>query len=490
MRGKKTNEFRNSSLTQFEKQPPDILTHTQSPGTLEALDNVRIPYTYGCDVSSIGPLTCVSILLFGGVSASEEILNLLRVPSAICSTDNSQLYLNVFQKCSEFCGGNLRCERTTTFRVVCRTQDAKLHLDVYQKYHHGCKEVSHEGPIMISNDIPSVDCESRKLKSSESVDVFQAYSALCSRGIGGRRSVNVCQTTTVSSCNFIHDNGLRNTGPFTSRAGRNARGNPDVGLTTCEATCSRGIDGRRSNFICDNDVRNTGASTSRAGRNVRSDPDVGLTTTQESCSTGVTRRHSVRRRPSTRGPTVGSSSASGAVFVKCVVTCFFEGTSYTYTNFGDSDQRCRHYRASFWYGERLKGHSHNQRPKYHLYCARGSIYMQPSREPPEYIKSLFGNKNFMENIRAYNQMFTMTSFGAKIDESINAGRGLYVFKVSGQIYHWIGSLCPPPGEALRFLQLYIYDTDNEVENRMWHFGGIHNSDLDPQMIEGLIDVSL
>ncbi|GJS04226.1 hypothetical protein Tco_0320734 [Tanacetum coccineum] len=485
MRGKKTNEFRNISLTQFEKQPPDILTHTQSPGTLEALDNVRIPYTYGCDVSSIGPLTCVSILLFGGVSASEEILNLLGVPSAICSTDNSQLYLNVFQKCSEFCGGNLRCERTTTFRVVCRTQDAKLHLDVYQKYHHGCKEVSHEGPIMIFNGIPSVDCESQKLKSSESVDVFQAYSALCSRGIGGRRSVNVCQTTTVSSCNFIHDNGLRNTGPSTSRAGRNARGNPDVGLTTCEATCSRGIDGRRSNFICDNDVRNTGpptsrvgrnacgnldvnlttdvrntgASTSRAGRNARGNPDVilnvrntsrggrntrvnpdvGLTTAQASCSSGVTRRHSVRRHPSTRGPTVGSSSASGA------------GTSYTYTDFGDSDQRCRHCGASFWYGERLKGHSHNQRPKYHLCCARGSIYMQPSREPPEYIKSLFRNKHFMENIRAYNQMFAMMSFGAKIDESINAGRGLYVFKVFGQIYHWIGSLCPPPGEALRFL---------------------------------------
>ncbi|GJR16320.1 hypothetical protein Tco_0798972 [Tanacetum coccineum] len=83
-------------------------------------------------------------------------------------------------------------------------------------------------------------------------------------------------------------------------------------------------------------------------------------------------------------------------------------------------------------------------------------------------------------------MFTMTSFGAKIDESINAGRGPYVFKVSGQIYHWIGSLCLPPGEAPRFLQLYIYDNDNEVENRMRHFDGIHNNDLDPQMVEGLI----
>ncbi|GKD74131.1 DNA helicase [Tanacetum coccineum] len=67
-------------------------------------------------------------------------------------------------------------------------------------------------------------------------------------------------------------------------------------------------------------------------------------------------------------------------------------------------------------------------------------------------------------------MFTMMSFGAKIDESVNAGRGPYVFKVSDQIYHWIGSLCPPPGQAPRLLQLYIYDTDNEVENKMRHFG--------------------
>ncbi|GKC80298.1 DNA helicase [Tanacetum coccineum] len=39
-------------------------------------------------------------------------------------------------------------------------------------------------------------------------------------------------------------------------------------------------------------------------------------------------------------------------------------------------------------------------------------------------------------------MFAMTSFGAKIDDSVNKGRGPYVFKISGQIYHWIGSLCP------------------------------------------------
>ncbi|GJY37166.1 hypothetical protein Tco_0422544 [Tanacetum coccineum] len=54
----------------------------------------------------------------------ERTFNLLRVPSANCPSQNTQLYLDVFQKCSEFCGGNLRRECTTTFRVVYRTEDA------------------------------------------------------------------------------------------------------------------------------------------------------------------------------------------------------------------------------------------------------------------------------------------------------------------------------------------------------------------------------
>ncbi|GKC12826.1 hypothetical protein Tco_1009608 [Tanacetum coccineum] len=137
-----------------------------SPGTLEALDNVRIRYASGYNVPSIGAPTGVFVLPFGGVLASEG------TPSTA--------------------------------------------------------------------DVMRVDCESQNLKSTDAADVFQAYSALCLRGIGGRRSVNVCQTTTVSSSNFIYDNDLRNTGPSTSRAVRNTRENPDVGLTSGEATCSRG----------------------------------------------------------------------------------------------------------------------------------------------------------------------------------------------------------------------------------------------------------
>ncbi|GKD72991.1 hypothetical protein Tco_1331273, partial [Tanacetum coccineum] len=444
----KKNEFTNTGLTQLEKQPPDILTHTQAPGTLEALDFVRMRYASGCNVPSIGDPTGVFVLPFGGVSAFEEMLNLLAVPSANWRTDNTQLYLNVFQKCSEFCGGNLQRELTTTFRVVCRTEDAKLYSDVYQKYCQGCEGVSRKGPNTISKgtslaaDVMRMDCESQKLMPTDAADIFQAYSALCSRDIGGRRSVNVRQTTTIFDRVLFFRHSQH--GPSTSLGGRNAHGNSKVNLTTVEATCSRGIGGRPSLNVllvsvltsseatvqgnrevglatgeatCSRGIRRrpsvkTGPSTSRGGRNTHVNPGVSLTTAEATCSSGISRCRLVRHRPSIRGPTVGSSS-------------------YTYTDFGDSDQRCYHCGDSFCYGERLKGQSHNQRSEYHLCCGRG----------------------------------------AKIDESINAGRGPYVFKVSGQIYHRIGSLCPPPGEAPRFLQLYIYDTDNEVENKMRHFGG-------------------
>nr|GEV93006.1 DNA helicase [Tanacetum cinerariifolium] len=47
-------------------------------------------------------------------------------------------------------------------------------------------------------------------------------------------------------------------------------------------------------------------------------------------------------------------------------------------------------------------------------CGGGQIYMQPSSDPPDFIKQLLTNNHFMEHIRAYNQMFAMTSFGAKV----------------------------------------------------------------------------
>ncbi|KAL1567535.1 DNA helicase [Salvia divinorum] len=56
--------------------------------------------------------------------------------------------------------------------------------------------------------------------------------------------------------------------------------------------------------------------------------------------------------------------------------------------------------------------------------------------------------------------------GGKVDNSLNTGRSPPVFRLHGQNYHLIGSLLPPDGCTPKFAQLYIYDTDNEVNNRI------------------------
>ncbi|GKA90433.1 DNA helicase [Tanacetum coccineum] len=112
----------------------------------------------------------------------------------------------------------------------------------------------------------------------------------------------------------------------------------------------------------------------------------------------------------------------------------------------------------------FEGQPYTRRVEYHLCCGGGVIFMEQSSDPPAAFQEQLKNKHFMENIRAYNQLFAMTSFGAKIDESVNKGRGHYVFK------------------------LYIYDTNNEVSNRMRHFGGANDGSLDLQIVDRLIHI--
>ena len=76
------------------------------------------------------------------------------------------------------------------------------------------------------------------------------------------------------------------------------------------------------------------------------------------------------------------------------------------------------------------------------------------------------SSKFQENIRAYNSFFAFTSMGANVDDSVNDKPWPYIFRINGQNHHKIGSLMPTPGQTAKFAQLYIYDTKNEVSNRM------------------------
>ncbi|XP_031099731.1 uncharacterized protein LOC116003933 [Ipomoea triloba] len=56
--------------------------------------------------------------------------------------------------------------------------------------------------------------------------------------------------------------------------------------------------------------------------------------------------------------------------------------------------------------------------------------------------------------------------GGRVNRSVNTGSGPPTFRLSGQNYHLIGSQLPQHGERPHFSQLYIYDTENEISNRI------------------------
>jgi hypothetical protein len=72
----------------------------------------------------------------------------------------------------------------------------------------------------------------------------------------------------------------------------------------------------------------------------------------------------------------------------------------------------------------------------------------------------------MKNISQYNFLFAFTSIGVDIERSVNDGRGPPLFKIHGQVYYHVGSLLPPDDGPPKFVQLYIYDTTNENQNRL------------------------
>lgn len=124
-----------------------------------------------------------------------------------------------------------------------------------------------------------------------------------------------------------------------------------------------------------------------------------------------------------------------------------------------------------WYCERARKTQHTKKPKFSLCCMQGKISLPLLKDPPIFLRDLLENKHpkskaFLEDIRAYNSMFSFTSMGGKIDKTINNGAGPYVYRMYGQNFHMIGSLLPMEGNTPKFSQLYIYDTSNEVSNRI------------------------
>ena len=158
-----------------------------------------------------------------------------------------------------------------------------------------------------------------------------------------------------------------------------------------------------------------------------------------------------------------------------------------YANLGPPNAVCRHCSAIMWNVERNNKSYKNAAPVFSLCCKSGQVVLPLEQPPPEPLSSpLSGgpkSKHFRQNIHVYNCMFAMCSSGGKVDHNINRGGAPFCFKIRGQNMHFIGSLLPPDGAPPKFCQLYIYDTENEVTNRINAVGS--PDDIDPEIVAAL-----
>lgn len=165
------------------------------------------------------------------------------------------------------------------------------------------------------------------------------------------------------------------------------------------------------------------------------------------------------------------------LFAQLNIFCFI---LQEYYDDEDPTYTCNHCGAFMWLGERInKRVVSKQTPVFTLCCKQGKVKVPKLKDPPKTLLVLLYNgdeksKHFREFIRAYNMLFAFTSLGGHIDNSVNDGKGPYLFQLSGENYHLIGDMLPKPDEAPTFLQLYIHDTMNETSNRINAYG-YHNN---------------
>lgn len=102
-------------------------------------------------------------------------------------------------------------------------------------------------------------------------------------------------------------------------------------------------------------------------------------------------------------------------------------------------------------------------------CSGGDVSLYQITIPPELQQLYSGSRpdsaHFLEYVKVYNDIFAYTSMGVHLDPVYaKRNNGIYTFRAQGQVYHLINSLYPS-GQTPSYLQLYFYDTGNEVNNR-------------------------
>lgn len=131
---------------------------------------------------------------------------------------------------------------------------------------------------------------------------------------------------------------------------------------------------------------------------------------------------------------------------------------------GDMNCICHSCGALMWKNEVHTGII-NINSKFSTCSAQGKIQLPFITDPSDLIKQLLSEaKHFLHRIRAFISCLAFASLGVK--EDILPPKGPYTFRIRESVYHRIGHLFPEIGENPKFTQIYIYDTDHELSNRL------------------------
>ena len=159
---------------------------------------------------------------------------------------------------------------------------------------------------------------------------------------------------------------------------------------------------------------------------------------------------------------------------------------------GAMDAACSTCGASVWIGER-KSTSSVSAPIFQMCCAEGEALLAPSSRtlPPIIVDLLTRNdaiaKEFKHDIRSYNSALSFTSMNADLDRRYaNEEHDAYAFRIHRSVHHrMIPELIPNLNNAIqqsRFGQIYIFDSANELQNRLNVAG---SADVRPQTMQSL-----
>lgn len=148
----------------------------------------------------------------------------------------------------------------------------------------------------------------------------------------------------------------------------------------------------------------------------------------------------------------------------------FNESEVTIHSCGSMDQECIHCLSLNFLAEKSTDGT------FKYCCHKGTVLLESDGQQgcifPSYLQELLSNpahpqyRNFQENIRSYNSAVAFASMGAQIDNLV--GRGPYVFRVHGQIYHRTGHMHPEDGAERQYAQFYVVDSAMANVDRMQH----------------------